>query len=119
MLLLGGGSDVYAVALNADPVTLIHVFQGQLFASVVQRHSLGATILTQACPGWVELVEAAVIEGDAGVALLQGRDLMPPLIGEAAQEMHEDDGRAAAHLYVAQCFAVDGKVHGCASGVTC
>jgi glutamate racemase len=38
-------------------------FQGELFASVVQRHSHGATILTQACPRWVELVEAAVIEG--------------------------------------------------------
>ncbi|HSJ82521.1 MAG TPA: glutamate racemase [Acidimicrobiia bacterium] len=38
-------------------------FQGELFASVVQRHSLGATILTQACPGWVELVEAAITEG--------------------------------------------------------
>jgi glutamate racemase len=38
-------------------------FQGQLFASVVQRHSRGATIITQACPTWVELVEAADIEG--------------------------------------------------------
>jgi glutamate racemase len=38
-------------------------FQGELFASVVQRHSQGAAIITQACPSWVELVETAVIEG--------------------------------------------------------
>jgi glutamate racemase len=38
-------------------------FQGELFASVVKRHSQGARIITQACPSWVELVEAAVIAG--------------------------------------------------------
>lgn len=38
-------------------------FQGELFASVVQRHAQGATVLTQACPTWVDLVEAAVIDG--------------------------------------------------------
>lgn len=32
VLLLAGGSDVYAVVLGADVQTLIHVFQGQLFA---------------------------------------------------------------------------------------
>ena len=40
-------------------------FQGELFASVVQRHSLGATVLTQACPAWVEMVEAEQVEGAA------------------------------------------------------
>lgn len=38
-------------------------FQGELFASVVQRHSRGARIVTQACPRWVELVEASSIDG--------------------------------------------------------
>jgi glutamate racemase len=38
-------------------------FQGELFASVVQRHSQGARIIAQACPRWVELVEAAEIDG--------------------------------------------------------
>lgn len=38
-------------------------FQGELFASVVERHSLGATVLTQACPSWVELVEAGQVDG--------------------------------------------------------
>ena len=38
-------------------------FQGELFASVVQRHSQGARIVTQACPSWVEMVEASSIGG--------------------------------------------------------
>jgi glutamate racemase len=38
-------------------------FQGELFASVVQRHASGATVLTRACPDWVELVEIGEIEG--------------------------------------------------------
>ncbi|HET9201637.1 MAG TPA: glutamate racemase [Acidimicrobiia bacterium] len=38
-------------------------FQGELFASVVQRHASGATVLTTACPTWVELVEWGEIDG--------------------------------------------------------
>jgi glutamate racemase len=38
-------------------------FQGELFASVVQRHAAGARVLTSACPVWVELVEAGEVEG--------------------------------------------------------
>ena len=38
-------------------------FQGELFASVLQRHATGATVLTRACPRWVELVERAEVEG--------------------------------------------------------
>jgi glutamate racemase len=38
-------------------------FQGELFASVLQRHATGATVLTQACPRWVELVERAEVDG--------------------------------------------------------
>jgi glutamate racemase len=38
-------------------------FQGELFASVVQRHASGAKVLTSACPAWVELVEGGVIDG--------------------------------------------------------
>ena len=38
-------------------------FQGELFASVLQRHAAGTTVLTQACPKWVELVENAEIDG--------------------------------------------------------
>jgi glutamate racemase len=38
-------------------------FQGELFASVVQRHASGARVLTRACPAWVELVEDGKVEG--------------------------------------------------------
>jgi len=38
-------------------------FQGELFASVVQRHAEGMTVLTRACPTWVELVETGIIGG--------------------------------------------------------
>lgn len=38
-------------------------FQGELFASVVQRHAAGARVLTSACPTWVELVEAGEVDG--------------------------------------------------------
>jgi glutamate racemase len=38
-------------------------FQGELFASVVQRHASAAKVVTRACPTWVELVEAGEIAG--------------------------------------------------------
>ena len=38
-------------------------FQGELFASAVQRHAAGARVLTSACPAWVDLVEAGEVEG--------------------------------------------------------
>jgi glutamate racemase len=38
-------------------------FQGTLFASVVQRHAEGLTVLTRACPSWVELVESGLRSG--------------------------------------------------------
>jgi glutamate racemase len=38
-------------------------FQGELFASVVQRHASGARVLTRACPTWVELVEIGEVDG--------------------------------------------------------
>ena len=38
-------------------------FQGELFASVVQRHAEGVTVLTRACPEWVELIERGLDDG--------------------------------------------------------
>jgi glutamate racemase len=38
-------------------------FQGELFASVVQRHASAARVLTMACPTWVELVERGQVDG--------------------------------------------------------
>jgi glutamate racemase len=38
-------------------------FQGELFASVVQRHAEGIRVVTGACPRWVELVERGELIG--------------------------------------------------------
>jgi glutamate racemase len=38
-------------------------FQGRLFESVVSRFGKGATVLTRACPEWVELVEGGLVAG--------------------------------------------------------
>jgi glutamate racemase len=38
-------------------------FQGELFASVVDRFAAGVEVLTAACPRWVELVEAGKTAG--------------------------------------------------------
>ena len=38
-------------------------FQGELFASLVDRLPDGFTLINQACPGWAELVEAGVVTG--------------------------------------------------------
>lgn len=51
------GSGV--IAVFATEVT----FQGRLFASLVDRYGSTATVLTRACPRWVELVEDGVVDG--------------------------------------------------------
>lgn len=38
-------------------------FQGELFASVVDRFATGVEVVTAACPRWVELVEAGAVSG--------------------------------------------------------
>lgn len=38
-------------------------FQGELFASVIDRFAAGLEVITAACPRWVELVEAGVADG--------------------------------------------------------
>lgn len=38
-------------------------FQGELFATVVDRFASGVTVFTTACPSWVELVEAGTTSG--------------------------------------------------------
>lgn len=53
-------------------------FQGELFASVVSRFADGVEVITQACPEWVEIVEAGKIEGAEATELI-GRTLQPAL----------------------------------------
>jgi glutamate racemase len=38
-------------------------FQGELFASVVDRFATGVEVVTAACPRWVELVEEDAVSG--------------------------------------------------------
>lgn len=39
-------------------------FQGELFASVVDRFARGVRVVTAACPRWVEMVEQGLTEGE-------------------------------------------------------
>jgi len=38
-------------------------FQGELFSSLLDRYATGLEVITQACAGWAEMVEAGVVEG--------------------------------------------------------
>jgi len=54
------------VGVIATPAT----FQGELFASLIERYTQGVTVLEQVCPGLVEQVEAGALETDETAALL-------------------------------------------------
>jgi glutamate racemase len=53
-------------------------FQGELYASVVDRHARGVTIVEQACPGLATAVEQGNVE-EASVLLAE---YLPPLLAE-------------------------------------
>jgi glutamate racemase len=57
-------------------------FQGDLFASLVDRYADNVEVLRQPCPGWVELVERGELEGEAAEASIR-RHLEPVLAGGA------------------------------------
>jgi glutamate racemase len=48
-------------------------FQGDLFASVVDRHAQGVHVLTQTCPGLVEEIERGNVDGEDVRRLLEER----------------------------------------------
>ncbi len=56
------------IGVIATPAT----FQGELFASLVERFATEVTVLTQVCPGLVEAVEAGELDTPATESLLQG-----------------------------------------------
>jgi glutamate racemase len=69
------------VGIIATPAT----FQGELFASLVERYAGDARVLTQACPGLVEAVEAGTLDASETEALL--RRCLAPLIEAGADQL--------------------------------
>ncbi|MGA2819847.1 MAG: glutamate racemase [Anaerolineales bacterium] len=66
-------------AAAASPNRIIGViateatFQGELFASLVERFAQGVRVLTQTCPGLVEMIEAGDLDGPEVRSLLRRR----------------------------------------------
>jgi glutamate racemase len=56
------------VGVLATPAT----FQGELYASVVERFAQGVTVLQQVCPGLVQQIEAGQVDTPATEAMLRG-----------------------------------------------
>jgi glutamate racemase len=66
------------IAVLATPAT----FQGELFASVVDRFAGEARVVCRACRGWVELVERGATEGPEAESLVAGH--LQPVLAEGA-----------------------------------
>jgi glutamate racemase len=62
------------VGVLATPAT----FQGELYASVVERFAQGVTVLQEVCPGLVQQIEAGEVDSPATAAMLR-RWLQPML----------------------------------------
>jgi glutamate racemase len=60
-------------------------FQGELFASLVQRFARDVKVLTQICPGLVEVIEAGKLDTPETAALL--RDCLQPLMAAGIDQL--------------------------------
>lgn len=60
-------------------------FQGELFASVVDRHARGVRVVAEPCTGWVELVEAGIVEGPEAEAAV--RSHLEPVLDDGADTL--------------------------------
>jgi glutamate racemase len=60
-------------------------FQGELFASLLERYAGDVDVLTQVCPGLVEAVEAGALEARETKALL--RQCLAPLVGAQVDQL--------------------------------
>lgn len=74
-------SNTGVVAVIATEAT----FQGELFASLLERYANGVEVLTQVCPGLVGAVEAGALEAPETKALL--RRCLAPLIGSRMDQL--------------------------------
>ncbi|MBI3764612.1 MAG: glutamate racemase [Chloroflexi bacterium] len=69
-------SRARVVGVIATPAT----FQGELFASAVDRFATGVKVITQICPGLVEQIEAGELDRPKTKAIL--RESLAPLIAQ-------------------------------------
>lgn len=69
-------SRARVVGVIATPAT----FQGELFASVVDRFAKDVTVITQTCPGLVEQVEAGELDTPKTRAMLS--EFLSPLVAQ-------------------------------------
>lgn len=69
------------VGVIATPAT----FQGELFASLVERYAEDVQVLTQVCPGLVEAVETGALDTPQTEALL--RQCLTPLVEAGADQL--------------------------------
>ena len=76
-----GTTQSGVVGVLATPAT----FQGQLFASVIERFAEGVTILQDTLPGLVALIEAGQIEGEEVDQLL--RQAVNPMLEQGADTL--------------------------------
>ncbi len=75
------GSETGVVGVIATPAT----FQGELFASLVERFAQDVTVLEQVCPGLVEQVEAGALDAPETLALL--RRFLDPLLAAGMDKL--------------------------------
>lgn len=69
------------VGVIATPAT----FQGELFASLLERFANNVIVLTRVCPGWVEAVEAGMLNTPETEALV--RSCLEPLLEAGIDEL--------------------------------
>jgi glutamate racemase len=60
-------------------------FQGELFASLLQRFAHDVDVLTEICPGLVEMIEAGELDTPGTVSLL--RDCLQPLLAAGIDQL--------------------------------
>jgi len=74
-------TETRVLGVLATPAT----FQGELYASVVERFGQGVRVINQTVPGLVERIEAGDLTGSETVRLL--REALAPLLAEGADTL--------------------------------
>ncbi len=66
-------------------LTTAATFQGEMFASVIDRFAAGVEVVSSICDGWVELVESGVIDGPSAESVV--RRHVEPLVSAGADTL--------------------------------